>query len=398
MVRGAVISLEDAQARLIAQASPLEIEELSLPEAIGRWSAESVVARRTQPSRDLSAMDGYAIAAGDLPGPWTVIGESAAGAPFQGAVAARQCARIFTGAALPSGTDTVIIQEDTALSGQEMSLLSDRMITRGQHVRSRGSDFEADTPLIARGERLTAARIALAAMGGYGTLKAHRRPTLAILSTGSELVAPGTDAGDDFLPESNSLMIGAMMQDFRCRVVSPGIIPDDLQVLTGAIQEAAQEADIIVTVGGASVGDHDLVRPALEACGATLDFWRVAMRPGKPVMAGKLGNRLILGLPGNPVSAFVTAALFLRPLLAALGGSSSPLPRRELAILHGVLPANGARLDHVRAIRNLGLVRPIGKNDSAALHALATADTLIIRQPNAPAAQNGETIEILHIA
>jgi molybdopterin molybdotransferase len=326
------------------------------------------------------------------------LGESAAGLPFSGAVATGQAVRIFTGAALPSGTDTIVIQEDVTVSDTGFSLSTEQIIASGQHVRPKGSDFETGTPLIARGDRLTSARIALAAMGGHATLKVHRRAIIAIVSTGNELVPPGVDAGEDFLPESNSLMIGAMLRDFRCSVISPGIIPDDLDVLKSAIHDATQEADIIVTIGGASVGDHDLVRPALEACGAQLDFWRVAMRPGKPVMAGMLGNCLVLGLPGNPVSAFVTAELFLKPLLATLGGASSTLPRRELAILHGELPANGARIDHIRGVRNRGLVRPIGINDSAALSALAASDCLIVRAPNAPAAKNGETIDIIHIA
>jgi molybdopterin molybdotransferase len=392
-----MIALEEAQARLLALVAPLPIETVSLPEAIGRWSAETVLALRTQPARALSAMDGYAIAHADTPGPWTMVGESAAGSPYSGAVTPGQAVRIFTGAALPSGTDTIIIQEDVTASSRHISLSTEQGIAHGQHVRTKGSDFETGAPLIARGDRLTSARIALAAMGGHATLQVHRRATVGILSTGSELVAPGVEAGEDFLPESNSLMIGAMLRDFRCSVVSPGIIPDDLEVLTGAIRGAVQEADIIVTIGGASVGDHDLVRPALEACGAKIDFWRVAMRPGKPVMAGKLGDCIILGLPGNPVSAFVTAELFLKPVLASLGGANTTLPRRELAILHGTLPANGGRIDHVRAVRNLGLVRPIGINDSAALSALASADCLIVRAPNAPAAQNGETIEIIQI-
>jgi molybdopterin molybdotransferase len=226
-------------------------------------------------------------------------------------------------------------------------------------------------------------------------LPVRRRVQVAVLSTGSELVAPGEEAGDDLLPESNSLMVGLMLRDFRCSVVSPGIIPDDMGLLTGAIRQAQETADVIVTTGGASVGDHDLVRPALEACGATLDFWKVAMRPGKPVFAGMLGRSVILGLPGNPVSAYVTAELFLKPLIAALGGASAPAPRRELAILHGELPAVGPRTDHVRAARNLGLVTPVGVNDSAALRALAKADTLIVRPAQSPPATSGDTIEII---
>ncbi|MFM2099408.1 MAG: hypothetical protein RLZZ366_947 [Pseudomonadota bacterium] len=390
-----MIGIDEALSRLLGLVSPLPCETVSLTDSIGRWVSEPITAKRTQPARDLSAMDGYALAGNGPISSWDVVGESAAGVPYQGSIMAGQAVRIFTGAALPAGADRVIMQEQVTREGNVISATSTAFIEPGHHVRRAGSDFRTGDMLIETGERLTPARIALAVSGGYAELPVRRRVQVAVLSTGSELVAPGEEAGDDLLPESNSLMVGLMLRDFRCSVVSPGIIPDDMGLLTGAIRQAQETADVIVTTGGASVGDHDLVRPALEACGATLDFWKVAMRPGKPVFAGMLGRSVILGLPGNPVSAYVTAELFLKPLIAALGGASAPAPRRELAILHGELPAVGPRTDHVRAARNLGLVTPVGVNDSAALRALAKADTLIVRPAQSPPATSGDTIEII---
>jgi molybdopterin molybdotransferase len=390
-----MISIDEALSRLLALVTPLPCETVPLTDAIGRWASEPIIAKRTQPARDLSAMDGYALAANGAVPSWDVVGESSAGSPYRGSIMAGQAVRIFTGAALPTGADRVIMQEDAARDGNVISATSANRIEPGHHVRRSGSDFRSGDTLIEAGERLTPARIALAVSGGHAELPVRRRVQVEVLSTGNELVAPGEDAGDDLLPESNALMVGLMLRDFRCSVVSPGIIPDDLELLTGAIRQANESADVIVTTGGASVGDHDLVRPALEACGATLDFWKVAMRPGKPMFAGKLGRSIILGLPGNPVSAYVTAELFLKPLIAALGGATTPSPRRELAILHGDLPAVGPRTDHIRAVRNLGLVVPVGVNDSAALRALAKADTLIVRPAHSAPAKSGDTIEII---
>jgi molybdopterin molybdotransferase len=343
-------------------------------------------------------MDGYAIASADLPGLWTVVGESAAGVPLEMPIGGGETARIFTGAALPVGTDTIIIQEDITRDGDQISISPELAIPARQHVRAQGSDFRAGEQLIAKGEQLTPARIALAATGGHGTLAVHRAPRVAILPTGSELVPPGSDTGEFHLPESNSIMIAAMLHRVPCTASCAEIIPDDLDALKEAIEEAAQNADIILTLGGASVGDHDFVRPALEACGAKLDFWKVAMRPGKPVLAGRLGNCIILGLPGNPVSAFVTAELFLKPLLAYLGSAANPLPRRTTATLSVELPATANRVDHIRAKRYGGTVAPVGINDSAALRALAQADCLIVRSAHATPAKIGDFVEIIEIA
>ncbi len=388
-----MISLEEAQSRLIALATPLPVEAMPLMDAIGRWTAAPIVALRTQPDRPLSAMDGYAVA--DGAGPWRVIGESAAGARFKGNVWPGEAVRIFTGAALPDGADRVIIQEDVTCVGKSIAIGPDLVAPSGQHVRAVGSDFALADQLIEVGERLTPARIALAAMGGHGSVPVRRRVRVALISTGSELVEPGEALGEDQIPASNGIMIAAMLRDYRCDIVSQGIVPDRLEALVSAIR--ATQADVIVTTGGASVGDHDLVQPALIAAGATLDFWKVAMRPGKPLMAGRLGPSLVLGLPGNPVSAFATALLFLRPLIASLSGAADPLPLREPAILDGDLPATGPRTDHIRARRLMGTVTPIGRNDSAALRALAASDALIIRPPNAPAAQTGDRVEIISL-
>jgi molybdopterin molybdotransferase len=243
---------------------------------------------------------------------------------------------------------------------------------------------------------LTPARIALAAMGGHGRVPVRRRVRVALISTGNELVEPGEPLGEDQIPSSNAIMIAAMLRDFRCDIIRQGIVPDTLEALVIALRET--QADIIVTTGGASVGDHDLVRPALIAAGATIDFWKVAMRPGKPLMAGRLGPSLVLGLPGNPVSAFATALLFLKPLVATLSGAADPLPKREPAILDGNLPPTGPRTDHVRASRLRGTVTPTGRNDSGALRSLAQSDALIVRPPNAPAAKSGDPVEIIFLA
>jgi molybdopterin molybdotransferase len=388
----AMISLEAAQSQLLALATPLPVETVPLLDAAGRWAAQDVIAKRTQPARPLSAMDGYAMAAGSA-GPWRVIGESAAGRPFRGDVAAGEAVRIFTGAAIPPGADAVVIQENVERDGDAIRVSAAHLPVAGRHIRRQGSDFQCGDVLVRTGERLTPARIALAASGGHGELRVRRRPRVAITATGDELVPPGIEAGADLLPESNTPMVAAMIHDFQCKINIIGIISDNLSELVEAIGSA--DADLLVTMGGASVGDHDLVRPALEQCGASLDFWKVAMRPGKPVMAGRLGGMMVLGLPGNPVSAFVTALLFVRPLISALGGASAPLPRTITMRLAAPLPANGDRTDHLRAAMIPDGVRPVGPDDSAAMGGLAAANCLIVRPPSAPPANAGDDVPVI---
>jgi molybdopterin molybdotransferase len=285
-----LLPVAEAQARLLASVTPVSIETLPITQAIGRWAAAPLVAQRTQPARDLSAMDGYALRFADLPGPWRVIGESAAGRPFQGKVAPGEAVRIFTGAALPDGADTVMVQEEAARDGDQLLLDGEGPLKLGGNVRRRGLDFAQGDTLVVAGERLVPARLAVAATGGVGDVAVHRRVRVAIAATGDELVDPGTAAGPDALPESNRLLIRALLADLPVDIIDLGILPDRLDVLTDAF--ASVDADLLVTTGGASVGDHDLVRPALIAAGASIDFWRVALRPGKPLMAGQSGLRL----------------------------------------------------------------------------------------------------------
>ncbi|HWI86898.1 MAG TPA: molybdopterin molybdotransferase MoeA [Sphingomonas sp.] len=390
-----LLPVAEAQARLLALAPALAIETVPLAQAAGRWAAADIVACRTQPAADLSAMDGYAIRFADLPGPWRVVGESRAGASSACTVAAGQATRIFTGAPMPAGADTVLIQEEASRDGDMLRLAGEGPRRPGLNVRARGSDFAECAVLVAAGERLTPGRIAAAAMGGHGALAVRRKPRVTLISTGDELVEPGARAEGAMLPASNGVMLAAMIGS-GADLSDAGIVPDGLDPLIAAFKSA--EADVIVTTGGASVGDHDLVRPALAAIGATLDFWRIAMRPGKPLLAARLGGTIILGLPGNPVSAFVTAHLFLLPLLARLGGARHPLPRTTPAVLAAPLPLVGARDEYVRAAMAGGRVRPLNNQDSGAVVSLAAIDALIVRPSGAAPAAAGEIVDVLPIA
>ncbi len=390
-----LLPVAEAQARLLALAPPLAEEEVVLAEAAGRWAAADVTARRTQPAADLSAMDGCAIRFADLPGPWRVAGESKAGGGLPPALAPGEARRIFTGAALPPGADAILIQEEAERSGDVLRLAGEGPPQAGAHVRRRGTDFTEGTELVAAGARFTPGRIAAAAMGGHGRVPVRRRPRIVLISTGDELVPPGAATDATTLPASNGVMLQAMIGS-AALVHDAGVVPDRLGALTDAIRTA--EADIVVTSGGASVGDHDLVRPALLAAGATLDFWRIAMRPGKPLLAGRRGATIILGLPGNPVSAFVTAHLFLLPLIAHLSGAAAPVPATEPAMLDAPLPPTGDRAEYLRAVHTGGRVVPASNQDSAALAALTRADCLIVRPARAARADVGETVDILRIA
>ncbi|HVJ02819.1 MAG TPA: gephyrin-like molybdotransferase Glp [Sphingomonas sp.] len=391
-----LLPVAEAQSRLLALARAVEVETVPLGAAAGRWTAAPVVARRTQPSADLSAMDGYAIRFADMPGPWEVIGESAAGRAFAGSVVAGQAVRIFTGAPLPPGADTVMVQEEAGRDGARLTLEGEGPRFPGRNVRRRGLDFAEGDTLIAAGERLAPARLALAGAAGHGSVSVRRRVRVAIAATGDELVPTGAPVAEAQLPETNRLMVAAQLADLPVEIIDLGILPDSAAVLEAAFREV--DADLLVTTGGASVGDHDLVRPALEAAGASIDFWRIALRPGKPMMAGRLRGTLVLGLPGNPVSAFVTALLFVRPLVAHLAGAADPLPRSRTATLGEPLPANGPRTDYMRAELHGGRVFAAGLQDSAMLATLARATCLVVREPHAPPVGAGDSVEILDIA
>jgi molybdopterin molybdotransferase len=392
-----LLPVADAQGRLFAMAPRVAAERVPLAAAAGRWTAEPVIALRAQPGADLSSMDGYAIRFDDLPGPWRVIGESAAGRVFAGSAERGEAVRIFTGAAMPAGADSVLVQEEAKRDGEMLALAGEGPPRRGASVRRKGLDFERGAVLIGAGTRLTPAAIALAATGGHGALNVNRRLRVAILATGDELIAPGSVSDDPLaLPEGNSAMLAAMLADLPVDVTVAGIIPDRLDALAAAFSGA--NADIVVTTGGASVGDHDLVRPALEAAGGAVDFWRIAIRPGKPMLAGSLGAAIVLGLPGNPVSAFVTATLFLRPLIAAMAGATDPLPRILRAELAEPLPANDHRQDYLRGTLINGRVSAAALQDSSMLATLARATCLIVRPPHAPPAAIGDIVDILPLA
>jgi molybdopterin molybdotransferase len=392
-----LLPFADAQARLLTLASPLAIETVPLIDAVGRWAAADVLARRDQPSHALSAMDGYAIRYAERPGPWTIVGESAAGAGFDRGLAPDEAIRIFTGAPVPDGADCVLVQEEAARDGDRLSMVGEGPRRTGGNIRPKAMDFAQDSVLISAGRRIDARDVALAGIGGHGTIAVRRRPRIALISTGDELVPLGAPTPGATLPASNAAMLAALLAGRPVKVLDRGVVPDDLDRIARAFRDAAAESDIVVTTGGVSVGDRDLVRPALEQAGARLDFWRIAMRPGKPLLAGMLGDAIVLGLPGNPVSSYVTACLFLLPLIAHMGGAADPLPATRTVTLGAPLPANGERQDYLRArIENGRAFAPDGQ-DSAALMALAAADGLIVRAPHVPPANIGDSAEMLDL-
>ena len=387
----APIPLAEAQARLLALAAPLPIQRVDIPGALGRYLAEPLIARRTQPAGPVSAMDGYAVCPGDLAGPWTVTGESAAGHPFAGRLVPGQAIRISTGALLPADAGAVIVQEDLVRDGDRLTLTGDGPAPDDRHIRKQGSDFAADTILLAAGTRIGAAQIALALAAGHSHLAVRRPPVVAILDSGDELAADPENCAAHQIPASNGAMLAALVASLPCQVRRLDPVPDSLGALVAAL-EAAGDADVIVTTGGASVGDHDLVRPALERWGADLAFWKVAIKPGKPLMVATHGSRIVLGLPGNPVSSMVTAYMFLMPLLRALSGAAQSLPRPLMLRAAAPLPACGNRQEFVRARFADGGLVPVTTQDSGALGALAATVVLIDRPANTPAIAAGTDV------
>ncbi|MGH6786246.1 MAG: molybdopterin molybdotransferase MoeA [Novosphingobium sp.] len=387
------LPLEEAQARLLALASPLPIERVDVAGALGRYLAEPLTARRTQPAADVSAMDGYAVAADDLAGPWRVIGESAAGHPFAGKIGAGEAARISTGAMVPGGAGAVIVQEDVTRAGDIVTFTGTAPEPPDRHIRPAAMDFAAGAALAAAGTRVRPALIGLALTAGHTHLAVRRPPRLAIIDSGDELAEAPDRCPPHQIPASNAAMLAAQAADVPCAVTRTGPVADRLDALLAAFESAA-DADVIVTSGGASVGDHDLIRPALEAWGARLDFWRVAIKPGKPLLVATRGAQVVLGLPGNPTSAFVTAHFFLLPLLRALLGAGDPTPRPMIARLVSALPAGGPRREFLRARRQGPTVVPEAMQDSGALAALARANALIDRPADAPAAAAGDEVSI----
>ncbi len=385
-----LLPVAEAQARLLGAARPvMSVETVRLDQADQRVLAQDLQARLTQPPFHASAMDGYALRAIDAPqigSVLTVIGESAAGHAFEGRVSEGQAVRIFTGAPLPEGADTVLIQEDAEkLEGGKIRTTFE--VTEGRHIRPRGQDFlEGETGLKA-GTELTFADITLTAAMNHAELSVYRKPLIAILATGDELIPPGGTPNPAQIIASNTFGVATLARKAGADILDLGIVADDEAVIRAAIDKAiAAKADVLVTLGGASVGDHDLVQAALKAHGMALDFWRIAMRPGKPLMVGSIGDMQVLGLPGNPVASLVCSLLFLEPLIQTLSHRS--ITSREIkAKTSTALKTNDQRQDYLRARiigheNGLPVVEAFTKQDSSMMKIMASSDCLIIRPPH----------------
>jgi molybdopterin molybdotransferase len=400
----ALLSVAGALEQVLAQAEPLPADEVPLAEADGLVLAYDLEARRTQPPADVSAMDGYAVRAADVasaPVRLKVIGEVAAGRPFAASVGPGEAARIFTGGVLPQAADTVVIQELTTRDGNVVEV--QKPATLGRNVRPRGLDFRAGDRLLAKGHRLTPRDLQLAAGMNHPFLPVHRRPKLALFATGDELVPPGQEPGPGQIVYSNGFALAALARSEGATVLDLGVVGDKLDDTIARVRRARDlGADILVTTGGASVGEYDLVQKAFTAEGMVLSFWKIAMRPGRPLMHGKLGAMHVLGLPGNPVSSYVCAFLFLVPLIHRLTGRTDIEPVPEAAVLGGDLPENDERADYLRATLTRGpdqrlVATALPVQDSSMLAPLAAAGCLIMREPHAPPARAGSPCTILRL-
>jgi molybdopterin molybdotransferase len=394
----------DALAAILAGAEPMPEEMVALEAAHHRVLARDVAARRTQPPQAMSAMDGYAVRASDAAHAQArlkVIGEVAAGRPFDRAIGPGEAARIFTGGVIPDGADAVVIQEDTVADGTTITITE--AAAPGRNIRPAGVDFSAGNVLLKAGTRLSDRDLSLAASMNYPELPVRRRPKLALLATGDELVMPGQTLGPGQIVYSNGYALRALARAEGADTVDLGVAGDTMEATTAGIRRARElGADILVTTGGASVGDHDLVKTSLEAEGVRMAFWKIAMRPGKPMMHGRLGPMRVVGVPGNPVSSYVCTMLFVVPLIRALSGRRTVHHARETALLGRDLGANDQREDYLRTRleeREDGtlIATPVTKQDSSLLANLAAAQALVVRLPFAPAAKAGSAVEILRL-
>ncbi len=398
----ALIPVEEALSRILAGAAPLAGEKIGISHAEGRILATPLTALRTQPPFPASAMDGYALRTADIaavPMTLRVIGTAPAGRAFGGTVGPGECVRIFTGAPVPEGADTVVIQENTDSSGDGLIRIL-QGAAEGRNIRAAGIDFRDGDLILGSGRMLDAAALSLAAAANHASVDVVRRPLVAVIATGDELLPPGSVTGPGQIIASNSFGVAALAREAGAEVLDLGIIPDDRALIAAAVQQALDGgADVIVTLGGASVGDHDHMQSVLTGMGMDLDFWKIALRPGKPLMVGRFGPVHVLGLPGNPVSSLVCSHLFLKPLLARLGGRPHAEDMREAA-LAVAMPENDNRQDYVRARLTRQddgslVVEPFARQDSSMLMTLAEAHCLLIRPPFAPAAPAGTLVPVL---
>ena len=398
-----MLTFAEALARLLGSASPLGAERVSLDDAAFRVLAEDLAAPAPMPAFDYSAMDGYALRSNDHvgAGPFqiTVVGESAAGQPLP-ALAPGSACRIFTGARLPEGADTVVMQEHVERVGDTITL--GNAARAGAHIRRRGTDLEEGTIALRRGARLTPGRVALAAALDRPQLLVARRPVVTVLCSGDELRSPGTPASPGSIAESNGYFVAAQARAAGAFVRVAPFVRDDAAIARDAVQDALRGADVVVTIGGVSVGDHDVIRPALEAAGVTLDFWRVKIKPGKPLAVGRAGSAHVVGLPGNPASASLTFVLFGVPLLRALQGDAAPLPVRLRARIAGSVRREPGREEFRRARLvhgEVGLVAQLLTNqDSGAVTSFAEAEALVVIPADRAGVDEGDTLEVIRLA
>ncbi len=396
-----MLSVEEARHRILADLHPLPAEIVALADSWGRVTAAPVVARLTQPPADVSAMDGYALRAADatVGAVLEVIGEAPAGHPFAGTVGPGQAVRLFTGSLVPEGADAVLLQEDASREAERVRV--NEAARPGRHIRRAGQDFAKGDTVLSAGRRLGARDVGLAAAANHPWVAVHRRPRIGVLATGDEIAMPGEPIPPGGIVSSNSHALAALIRAAGGQAVVLPVVRDDRAAIA-AVADAARGTDMLVTTGGASVGDHDLVVEGLTSRGLEVDFWKIAMRPGKPLMFGRLGPVPVLGLPGNPVSALVCAILFLVPALAALSGLPPEPPPTSTALLGAPVAANDARADHLRAaLARDGAGRlvatPVPVQDSAMLRRLAQADALILRPPHAPALPAGAEVSAIRL-
>ena len=396
-----MISVDDARTRILAALRPTPAEIVPLADAWRRVTAAPVVARLTQPPRDVSAMDGYALRAADggLGAVLRVVGSAPAGHPWEGRLAAGEALRLFTGSIMPDGADAILLQEDATRDGDLVTV--NEAVASGRHIRRAGQDFSAGNELIPAGKHLNARDIGLIAAGNHPWVAVHRRPRVAILATGDEIALPGEPIPPGGIVSSNSHALAALVRACGGDPVVLPVVADDHAAIM-AVADAVAGMDLLVTTGGASVGDHDLVQAALAARGLVVDFWQIAMRPGKPLMFGRLGDTGMIGLPGNPVSSLVCGILFLLPAIARLTGLPAAPPPVTQAVLGAAVAANDHRADHLRASlaqRDDGtlVVTPFGRQDSAMLRMMQTADALVLRAPHAPALPAGAAVSVIRL-